>query len=151
RPRRARRSSAGTPSGARTDAPPRAAARSMQTSRVGFGRARLFLVLRHLVIAGLHAAADAVDGRARLLLHALLEVLDLLGMPDRADVADQRVLAELHVGRKPDDADRDGQIHQESDHESTVARSEPCASFQSVARFNIRNATRRFLAHAASL
>src|SRR5256885_4823227 len=91
--RGARRSSRGRTSAARTGAPRRAAARSAGTSlRRGRRRARLLWLLLGVlgvvgrgVVAGLDAALEAIDRRACLLLDALLELLDLLGMPDRAD------------------------------------------------------------------
>src|SRR6185436_18338768 len=72
----------------------------LRRSVLRFGRLRLarLRVAGRLAITRLGAALEPVDRRRGLLLHALLEVLDLLGMPDRADVADQRVLAELHRG-----------------------------------------------------
>ena len=51
-------------------------------------RTRMFRVGGGLV-ASLDAALEAVDRRAGLLLDALLELLDLFGVPDRADVADE--------------------------------------------------------------
>ena len=84
--------------------------------------------LIQIFMALLLNALDAMDGRPRGLLHAVLQVLDLLGVPDRADVLDERLLAERdrhrHVNGDGDDREPD----QEPNHEKMLPAPGPEAT-----------------------
>src|SRR5690349_45581 len=105
---------------------------------------RALVVLRRFLDALLHTTRDLVDGGAGLLFEAVLHVLHLVGLPDRLDVTEEGALAELHRRTAVRERTRDEQHDDEFDHAWVLAA-------QSLARLRIKNATRRFFAHAASL